>query len=153
MPMISGSGPSGRDTRRTRRRTVLRLPAKPWRHKCRAPAAPPSASPVSACVVANLIVVRAYSDATLGMRSAKVLRRHVQIPQRKRRTIKRNSMGAVAQGAPIVSMDAMDRLAAIGTGGVGGDHGRHQDETGLINDQGLKLDTVIRWQQIRTEIV
>src|SRR5215470_4993247 len=73
MPMISGSGPSGRDTRRTRRRTVLRLPAKPWRHKCRAPAAPPSASPVSACVVANLVVVRAYSGATLGIRSANVI--------------------------------------------------------------------------------
>jgi hypothetical protein len=50
-------------------------------------------------------------------------------------------------------MDAMGRLAAIGTGGVSGDHGRHQDETGLLNDQGLKLDTVIGWQQMRTQIV
>jgi hypothetical protein len=50
-------------------------------------------------------------------------------------------------------MDAMGRLAAIGTGGVGRDHGRHQDEMGLIDDQGLKLDTVIGWQQMRTEIV
>jgi hypothetical protein len=40
-------------------------------------------------------------------------------------------------------MDAMGRLAAIGTGGIGRDHGRHQDETGLIDDQGLKLDMVI----------
>jgi hypothetical protein len=50
-------------------------------------------------------------------------------------------------------MDAMGRLAAIGTGGVGRDHGRHQDEMGLIDDQGLKRDTVIGWQQMRTEIV
>jgi hypothetical protein len=50
-------------------------------------------------------------------------------------------------------MDAMGRLAAIGTGRVGGDHCRHQDDTGLIDDQGLKLDTVIGWQQMRTEII
>src|SRR5215470_20430010 len=96
--MISGSGPSGNDTRRTRRRRVLRLPGTPWRAKCRAPAAPPKIRPVLACVVANLVVVRAYSGATLGSRSAKVFRRHVQVQQRKRRTIKRNSIGAVAHG-------------------------------------------------------
>jgi hypothetical protein len=50
-------------------------------------------------------------------------------------------------------MDAMGRLAAIGTGRVGGDHGRYQDETGLIDDQGLKRDMVIGWQQMRTEII
>jgi len=50
-------------------------------------------------------------------------------------------------------MDAMGLLAAIGTGRVGGDHRRHQDETGLIDDQGLKRDTVIGWQQMRTQIV
>src|SRR5215475_6871567 len=96
--MILGAGPSGNDTLRTRRRRVLRLPGNPWRDKCRAPAAPPRAKPVLACVVANLVVVRAYSGTTLGSRSAKVWRRHVQVQQRKRRTIKRNSMGAVAHG-------------------------------------------------------
>src|SRR4029453_16791930 len=98
MPMISGSGPPGRETLRTRRSRVLRLTGEPWREKGRAPAAPPRAKPVLACVVANLVVVRAYSGATLGSRSAKVFRRHVQVQQRKRRTIKRNSMDAVAQG-------------------------------------------------------
>jgi hypothetical protein len=50
-------------------------------------------------------------------------------------------------------MDAMGRLAAIGTGGVGGEHCRHQDETGRIDDQGLKRDTVIGRQSMRTEII
>jgi hypothetical protein len=50
-------------------------------------------------------------------------------------------------------MDAMGRLAAIGTGGGGGDHRRHQDKMGRIDDQGLKLDTVIGWQHMRTEII
>jgi hypothetical protein len=50
-------------------------------------------------------------------------------------------------------MDAMGRLAAIGTGGVGGEHCRHQDETGRIDDQGLKRDTGIGWQQMRTQLV
>jgi len=47
-------------------------------------------------------------------------------------------------------MDTLGRLAAIGTDGVGRDHGRHQDETGRIDDQGLKRDTVVGWQQMRT---
>src|SRR5262249_3690324 len=96
--MIAGSGPSGNDTLRTRRRRVWRLPGSPWRDKWRAPAAPPRAKPVLDCVVDNLVVVRAYSGATLGSRSAKVLRRHVQVQHRKRRTMKRSSRGAVAQG-------------------------------------------------------
>jgi hypothetical protein len=50
-------------------------------------------------------------------------------------------------------MDAMARLAAIGTGRVGGDHCRHQDETGLLDDQGLQREMVIGWQQMRTEII
>ena len=50
-------------------------------------------------------------------------------------------------------MDAMGRLAAIGTGGGSGDHGRHQDETGRIDDQGLKRDTVIGRQSRRAEII
>jgi hypothetical protein len=50
-------------------------------------------------------------------------------------------------------MDTMGRLAAIGAGRVGGEHCCHEDETGRIDDQGLKLDTVIGWQQMRTEII
>src|SRR5215510_12298587 len=96
--MTAGAGPSGKGTLRTRRRRVLRLPGNLWRAKCRAPAAPPRAKPVLACVVANLVVVRAYSGATLGSRWAKVFRRHVQVQHRKRRTINRSSMGAVAHG-------------------------------------------------------
>jgi hypothetical protein len=90
--------PWGRDTLRMRRRRVLRLTGTPWRRTCRAPAAPPKASPVWACVVAHLAVVRAYSGATCGSRSAKVWRRQVPVRQRKRRTIKRRAMGAVVQG-------------------------------------------------------
>jgi hypothetical protein len=48
---------------------------------------------------------------------------------------------------------ALRRLAAIGTGGGGRDHCRHQDEMGLIDDQGLKLDTIIGWQQRRAQII
>ena len=47
----------------------------------------------------------------------------------------------------------MGRLAAIGTGGVGRDHGRPQDEMGRIEDQGRKLETVIGWQHMRPELV
>ena len=61
--------------------------------------------------------------------------------------------GEVGQCAPIVPMDAMRRLAAIGTRGGGGDHRRYQDETGLLDDQGLKRDMVIGWKQMRAQIV
>jgi hypothetical protein len=50
-------------------------------------------------------------------------------------------------------MDAIALLATIGTAGVGGDHRGHQDETRFIDDQRLKLDMVIRWQQMRAQIV
>jgi hypothetical protein len=97
-PMLAGAGPSGKDTLRTRRRSVLRRTGAPWRDKWRAPAAPPSTRPVWACVVAHLVVVRAYSGATFGSRSAQVWRRQEQGRQRQRRTMTRSAMGAVAQG-------------------------------------------------------
>jgi hypothetical protein len=50
-------------------------------------------------------------------------------------------------------MNAMGGLAAIGTGGVGRTYGRHEDEPWLLDDQGLKRETVIGWQHMRTEIV
>jgi hypothetical protein len=40
------AGPWGKDRLRTRRSKGLRLTGNPWREKCRAPAAPPKASPV-----------------------------------------------------------------------------------------------------------
>ena len=49
-------------------------------------------------VVANCVVVRAYSGAPLGRRAAKVLRRPVQGQPRQRRPMKRNALEAVAQG-------------------------------------------------------
>jgi hypothetical protein len=104
-------------------------------------------------VGANLIVVRAYSGATFGSRSAQVWRRQVQVRRRKRRTMKRSSMGAVGQGARVAAMDASGRLATIGPRGTVGDHRSHQDETRFIDDQGLKLEMVIEWQQIRAQIV
>jgi hypothetical protein len=114
MPRISGAGPSGRHTRRTRCRRGWRLPGTPWRAKCRAPAAPPRTSPGSACVVARLVVVRAYRGATVGRRSAQVWRRHVQGGHRKRRTVHRSARGAVAQGT-----SARVRGSCPGMRGVG----------------------------------
>jgi hypothetical protein len=52
---------------------------------------------------------------------------------------------SVGQGAPRVPRDARGRLAASGTGGVGREHGRHQEEMGRIADQGLQRDPVIGW--------
>jgi hypothetical protein len=50
-------------------------------------------------------------------------------------------------------MEAIAWLATIGTGGIGGDQRGHQDETWLLDDQGLKRDRVSGWQQMRAQIV
>jgi hypothetical protein len=50
-------------------------------------------------------------------------------------------------------MDAISRLAAIGTGRFGGDHRSHQDQTRLVDDEGLKLELLIGWKQMRTQII
>jgi hypothetical protein len=50
-------------------------------------------------------------------------------------------------------MDAIRRLAAIGTHSFGGCHRSLQDEPGLVDDEGLKLDMLIGRQQMRTQII
>lgn len=114
LPMLAGAGPSGSPQLRTRRRRVWRRPGKPWRDQCRAPAAPPRTSPVSAGVVVHRVVGRASSGATVGSRAAQVWRRHVQGPQRQRRTMTRRARGAVAHGP-----SARGRRECPGMRGVG----------------------------------
>jgi len=65
---------------------------------CRAPAAPPRASPVVAGRWRNRGVVWAERGATVGRRSVKVWRPQVQVVQKNRRTGKRSGIGIVAQG-------------------------------------------------------
>jgi hypothetical protein len=50
-------------------------------------------------------------------------------------------------------MAAIGRLAASGTGGFGGEHRSHQDETRLVDDEGLQLEVLIGRKQMCTQLI
>jgi hypothetical protein len=50
-------------------------------------------------------------------------------------------------------MDTMGELVTVGTGGLGGRHGSHEEDVVVLHDEGLKVQVFLRWQKASAQIV
>jgi len=81
-PSVVGVVSGGKGARRTSRSRVFRLAARPMLWPRRAPAAPPSATPMAVCRSDSRAVLRAQGAATPGRRSVKMWRLHLALSQK-----------------------------------------------------------------------